>query len=396
MSYYNKFKNQKYKNKSERNKLLKLIIDDCNSYNEIKIDLINIEKEIAVFCTENCSKCFSKSIKDEINWSYFCDKLNFKCSEDCELKNTDNSNSNIKTKFSEFKDRWIKKKLELNKSYYLIQTALIQQDSFLKTIKDNLTSFKKIKSILVLKKQYISFIINIIQISIIFISSLITFFESIKENLSLDSLLVKIISIAASTYIAFILAIFRFFKLDTINENLGKVIERYSFIINRLQDKYRTINSFDFKKDTVSEWNKLIDLNKKENIKDIITKTNQEKDILISLKEAVYYQNIYIQLKLKKEIDRFNFKKALKVAKDIKSVEDLNNLKSIKKLKCCDLNIFRCFKYKLDFDSFYKNNNIDIDQSIELNKINNTNNNTNNNIIDHDDIHKSISISVDD
>ena len=386
MTYFNKFKNHKYKNKTERNKLLKLIIDDCNSYNEIKIDLINIEKEIAVFCTENCSKCFSKSIRNETDWNFFCDKLNFKCSEECELNNKDESNK--KSEFIEIKNRWIKKKLELNKSYHLLQTALIQQDSFLKKIKDNLTSFKKIKSILVLKKQYISFIINIIQISIIFISSLITFFESIKENLNLNSLLVKIISIAASTYIAFILAIFRFFKLDTVNENLGKVIERYSFIINRLQDKYRTIDSFDFKKDTVDEWNNLIDLNKKENIKDIITKTNQEKDILISLREAVYYQNIYIQLKLNKEIDRFNFKKALKVAKDIKSVEDLNKLKSIKKIKCCNFDTFRCIKYKLNFDSFYKNNNSD-DNNIELDNFNDED-------IDHNYIKESISLSVED
>lgn len=383
MNFYNKFKKQQYKNKSERDELLKLIIDDCNSYNEIEVDLINVEKEIAVFCTENCKKCFLKSIKNDIEWNYFCDKLNFKCSEDCELKNINDSdsNSNTKTKFEELKDIWIKKKIELNECYLLIQTAIIQQDSFLKSIKDNLTSFKKIKSILVLKKQYISFIINIILISIIFISSLLTFFESIKENLKLNSLLTKIISIAASTYIAFILAIFRFFKLDTTNENLGKVIERYSFIINRLQDKYRTIDSFDFKRDSVSEWNHLIDLNKKENIKDIITKTNQEKDILISLKEAVYYQYIYIQLKLKKEIDRFNFKKALKVAKDIKSMDDLNNLRSIKKLRCCHINLFRCFKYKLEFDSFYSNN------AQELNKINDD--------IDHDDIKKSISLEID-
>ena len=74
MSYFNKFKNHKYKNKTERNKLLKLIIDDCNSYNEIKIDLINIEKEIAVFCTETVVNAFQNQLNEMIE--FFCDKLN--------------------------------------------------------------------------------------------------------------------------------------------------------------------------------------------------------------------------------------------------------------------------------------------------------------------------------
>jgi hypothetical protein len=378
MNFYSKFRNDQYNNNDERDRLLTFIIRDCNQFNEVEADLINIEKEIAIFSTENCKSCYNKSVNDNIDWSHFCDKLNFRCSTECELiliqnrKLDKNEDNNLLKQFVDLKKQWINQKKIVGKCYQSFKTSFIQQKSYLIDLKDNIISLKKINSILVFKKQYISFLINIIQISIILISSLITFFESIKENLSLNSLIIKIISITASTYIAFILALFRFFKLDTINENIGKVIERYSFIINRLQDKYKTINTFDFKKETVSYWNETINKYKKESIKDIITKTNQEKDILITLKEIVYYQKIYIQLKLKKEIDRANFKKAIIYAKNINSAEDLKKLKSIRKIKYCPLNICKCFKYKLDFNPLYKkeNKNIELNDNIEENIVN--------------------------
>ena len=164
----------------------------------------------------------------------------------------------------------------------------------------------------------------------------------------MSSLIIKIISISASTYIAFILAISRFFKFDTTNENIGKVIERYSFIINRLEQQHKQIDTFDFKKENLSSWNEIINKTKKESITDIITKANEEKDSLITLKDTVYYQKIYIKLKLKKEIDRQHFNKAINLAKNIKSKDDLLILKSLEKKKSCS-----CFRYNLDFESLY-------------------------------------------
>jgi len=268
MNYYEEFKNNHFISNKKRDNLLVIIIRDCNSFNEVERDLIDIEKEIAVFCSDNCKSCYKKSVNDNMNWSNFCDKYNFRCSDECEIINKINSEKNnlLKDNFNSLKKRWINQKKIVGKIYQSFKTSFIQQKEYLKNLKNQLKSLKKIKSILVLKKQYISFIINIIQISIILISSLLTFFESIKDNIKISSLTIKIISISASTYIAFILAISRFFKLDTINENIGKVIERYSFIINRLEQQHKLIDTFDFKKETIISWNELINKTKKESI----------------------------------------------------------------------------------------------------------------------------------
>ena len=79
------------------------------------------------------------------------------------------------------------KKIKLN-----YKIALIQRKNIYNNVGKNIQEYKKAKAIMVLKSQYIGSIINRVQISIIFVSSTITLFESIKSNFIIDKNNIKI------------------------------------------------------------------------------------------------------------------------------------------------------------------------------------------------------------
>ena len=108
----------------------------------------------------------------------------------------------------------------------------------------------------------------------------------------------------ASTYIGLIVAISRFFKLDLKNENLGKVIEKYSFIINRLRHRKRSFENFDFNLKELSSWYTILELQDKDSVEDIITKTNEDRDTLITLSEEINYSKKYSNLKINQKLQK--------------------------------------------------------------------------------------------
>lgn len=190
--------------------------------------------------------------------------------------------------------------------YMKFKISLLQKKHILDNLDNDIKKFIKKKAFLVLKNSTLGFYINIIQISIIFISAMITFFESIKTFIIIDEFELTVIPIIFSTYIALILSISRFFKLDIKKEQLSKVIEKYSFIISRLKSKERLIKNFNFKIKKLTDWHKIIENYNKDGIEDFITTTTEESDTIITLKENVYYQNLYFKLKLEKSLQHFN------------------------------------------------------------------------------------------
>ena len=70
-------------------------------------------------------------------------------------------------------------------------------------------------------------------------STAITFFETLKANYEMNQDVQTILPILFSTYIALVLAIVRFFKLDENKEEISKTIQNFTFIIN-----YITVKSF--------------------------------------------------------------------------------------------------------------------------------------------------------
>lgn len=280
--YNKKFLNNKFKNKHDKEKLINNIIKDFQDYQNTLNELKSIRKEVDAI----------KKVKT--------------------IQVQKDSTLNIETllledkKYTEkkailYEQEQLYKKIKLN-----YKIALIQRKNIYNNVGKNIQEYKKMKSIMVLKSQYIGAIINRVQISIIFVSSTITLFESIKSNFIIPGLYLTLIPIVLSTYIAIILAISRFYKFDTKKENIKKVEEKFSYIINRLRYKRRKVINFDFACEKLSQWKILIENFNKDGLEEMITKTIEESDSLLTLKEYTYYHKIYNRIKTKSSLHHFN------------------------------------------------------------------------------------------
>ena len=193
----------------------------------------------------------------------------------------------------------MKKVQELQIGY---RVALEQQKNLSKQINDNIQMYKEKNAILIFKKKSLQYIINSIQISIILVSSIITFFEAIQSSVFKNdnqNISLTVFPIICSTYIGLILAIGRFFKFDIKNEQIIKLIEKYSFIINKLRQKRSKYMDFDFKIHDIHEWNNLLSILEKDSIDDIIMKANEECDLILTPKQYTHYKKKYTKTRMK-------------------------------------------------------------------------------------------------
>ena len=207
---------------------------------------------------------------------------------------------------------------------YLISThmKLENQKNLLKKYE---LKFKNNKSIVGLKYQSVKVKIDFIQISVIFISTLTTFIEALKEHLMISEFITTILPVICSSYIALILAVSRFYKFEDMKENLSKLFEKNAFVINRLKYKLRMIDSLlpidpSGKFEEIDTFTRNID---SDGLQEVITQAFQETDVAIVYKDRLYYENLLFQLHL----DAMILKKNLR---DLETYEDdlpLNTLK---------------------------------------------------------------------
>ena len=94
--------------------------------------------------------------------------------------------------------------------------------------------------------------------------------------------------------------------MDIKNEQIIKLIEKYSFIINKYIQKRDRISTFDFKLKSIKEWDDLLILEEKDNITDIVLKASEEKDIVLSPSEHIYYKKMYTRIFLKEKTETNN------------------------------------------------------------------------------------------
>jgi hypothetical protein len=346
MADYNKnFLNNKYYTKDEKEKLINNIIKDFQDYQNTLNDLKSIRREL---------EAIKKAVK------YEADKDKNNNYDDMLLKN--DSYKKLKPQLKELEKLW--KKIRLN-----YKIALIQRKNIYNNVCKNICEYKKAKNIIVLKAQYIGAIINRIQISIIFVSSTITLFESLQGNFVIDAVYLTLIPIVLSSYIAIVLAISRFYKFDTKKENITKVEEKYSYIINRLRYKRRKVLNFDFACEKLDKWSDLIENFNKDGLEEMITKTIEESDSLLTLKEHTYYHKVYNKIKTKNSIHQFNsnlledwqkqdsFTGNIRInnGPNVVSSEDIPENIYNKKCICYKIcRIFNCCKTTfIDYDTFF-------------------------------------------
>ena len=325
---FNNWINDKFVNIDEKKLLLDSIINDIKEWRTAKFELEKENKILGSFCIIKCTGCkewfdmeciknMENHISDPISFDHFMkkyEKLNYTCGPKCKFIDKNISEKLKKEYLEKIKNRRIKlETIEKLKIGYKV--ALEQQKNLSKQYTYLITKYKELNSILVFKKRRVQYIINWIQLSVIMVSCIITFFESIKSSFenNLDRIFLVIFPIICSSYIGLILAIARFFKLDHNNEQILKLIEKYSFIVNKLRQKRNKYLLFDFKIHNLDEWNNLMNLVEKDSIDDIITKSNEEFDLIMPLKEFVKYKKKYTKVKLRELNERNNFKELVNI-----------------------------------------------------------------------------------
>ena len=166
-------------------------------------------------------------------------------------------------------------------------------DSINKLIKSN----RKNKALLSLKYDNLTNKINFIQVSVIIVSTAITFIETIKSKYEINDIIGTLLPIIFPTYIALVLAIIRFFNLDEKKEEISKTIQNFNFIINKLRKTLNTINLFEISADSIDNWY-MICSNYENDTYDFIVLTKESYDNIMPFKHVNYYKKKYRKILL--------------------------------------------------------------------------------------------------
>ena len=151
---------------------------------------------------------------------------------------------------------------------------------------------RKNRALLSYKYDALKFRMNILQVLIIIISTMITFLEAIKTHYEFDETSFNVATITMSTIIAFIMAIYRFFRIEENKENIKQSLESHVFIINKLLKITHCMNNFRLTDSNITEWQQL-ELNYDGEIFDNYIAIKEKFDALFSFQDSIYYKRKY-------------------------------------------------------------------------------------------------------
>lgn len=228
--------------------------------------------------------------------------------------------SEIENKENLSYDKFIENKLSIDEKYNTIMDhfngAIQKSLKIFKNIKDlnnNKRKIKKYKQMKELKYNDLRAKINGIQISIIFFSTVITFFESIKSMVNIRGDFYELVPIVLSTYIGLAMAVSRFYKFDDRREALMKLDEKQSMVLSKITSRLNLLNKII----PVTRYSKQDDINtllydefKKDGLEELITQISQEYDLNISYTEKIKYKEEWLELR-KKDMDQHKESKRL-------------------------------------------------------------------------------------
>ena len=145
------------------------------------------------------------------------------------------------------------------------------------------------KAMVQLKYDRLNFKNNFVQISVIVVSTLITFIETIKASYEINEYASMLLPIFASTYIALVVAIIRFLKYDDKRETMANILERFSYIINKYKKTKHDFKFFEYSEENKKEWDNMLLIYHTETY-DFYNQTREMYDNAMSFKEKVYYK----------------------------------------------------------------------------------------------------------
>lgn len=204
------------------------------------------------------------------------------------------------------------------------QTEYVIFKNELKSIKNNylvvLKECKENKRLLDLKYDDLNTIVNNIQTSVIFFSTISGFLQATRIQFKISDNIIAIISISISTYISLLLSISKYYKLDEMKEKIQVLREKFSLLHNQLDYQMDVLGPWMEKniwiyqdpKLKLSEWAKLFSsLNEEydsiiETKKELVT----EFEIIMDTKSRNYYhiKNRELNYSNRKKINEWDVK----------------------------------------------------------------------------------------
>ena len=162
---------------------------------------------------------------------------------------------------------------------------------------DHTKNARKNRALLSYKYDTLKFRMNVLQVLIIIISTMITFLEAIKTHYEFNETSFNVATITMSTIIAFIMAIYRFFRIEENKENIKQSLESHVFIINKLLKITHSMSNFTLKKtgeneDNMGEWHQL-ELSYDGEIFDNYIAIKEKFDTIFSFQDNIYYKRKY-------------------------------------------------------------------------------------------------------
>jgi len=150
------------------------------------------------------------------------------------------------------------------------------------------------RALLSYKYAFLKLRMNIIQVMVIVLSTMITFLEAIRSHYDFDENIFNVVTISMSTLIAFIMAIYRFFRIEECKEDVKQSLEEHVFIINKFRKIHHVISNFKLEDDAkdLDEWKQIILTYNSEIFENYIT-IKEKFDVLFSFQDSIYYKEKY-------------------------------------------------------------------------------------------------------
>ncbi len=203
---------------------------------------------------------------------------------------------------------------------------------------------KECKRLLDLKYNDLLFMINNIQTSVIFTSTISGFLQATKIQFSISEIAVSIVSISIATYISLVLSISKYYALDELKERIQLLREKYSLLLNEIDYNMDKLGPWSMKRVWKYEDHESKYLEWMEDKQDI---TNRYGEIVNTKKELVteyecimdtksrnhyHIQNKKLNLKNKEKIYEWEKKEVVletTIAKDKKATKERAKLEQL-------------------------------------------------------------------